>query len=182
MDLQFPYLMYNYKEAGRGRVAIDFLVIAMSESNYRPLVAAAGKELHIGMAIPKFFVKKSRLMAAHGDDNKFTDDTHKATAFEDLVDSVDKQFGLDKDGAEKLDLFGKPMVVKLPFPCEEDLVSWEMQAFENDDEEFTNNCAGIQYFFVLSVVLQSQEKKKEKKKGGFRVFASPTKEGEMEEE
>lgn len=170
----FPYLLYTYKEGGRNRCAIDFLVIAMGQEFYRPLVPRGGKELQVGMVLPKFFVKKDRVMQAHGDDENFTDDTHKATAFDDLADKIEKKHNVE----ERLEFLAPPQTVHLPFECEEEIFDWTMQAFENDDDEFTDNCGGMQYFFVLSVVLQSVEKKTEKKQGGFRLFQSPNRGGD----
>ena len=57
-----------------------------------------------------------------------------------------------------------------------------MQAFQNEDHEFINNCGGFQYYFILTVTLQSVVKKKEKRAGGFRVIASPARDAPMGEE
>ena len=170
MDVQFLYLMYKYKEDERIRVSADNLVVAICEGSYRPIVLPGKKYPHIEMVIPRFFVGKGSLMQAHGDDDKFK--THKATAFGDLIDTGET-FRLEND--DHKELMAKPMVsLKLPFSCEGEIFEWEMQAFQNDDAEFTHNCGGLQCFFVLSVVLQSQVKRQ----GGFHVFASPTKDGD----
>jgi hypothetical protein len=49
-----------------------------------------------------------------------------------------------------------------------------VQAFENEEEELTNDLGSPQYWFILSVDLVSVLKPCERKKqGGFRVMASP---------
>ena len=80
------------------------------------------------------------------------------------------------------DLNGSVQRTKLPFRCEEYIISWEVQAFENEDDELTHSL-GQQYFFVLSVELVSAEKmKKQKTAGGFVMFKSLTRERERWEE
>ena len=185
LDVKFPYLMYTYKEDDRDRVTYDFLVVAQAQDQYRPLVPAGGTELHIGMVLPKFFIDKTRLLDAKQGDAAFTGNTHKVTSFQDIVEKVEKSVGIDDDNrdSEGMEFLAAPMKLKTPFPVEEEILDWEMQAFQNGDDTFIDNCGGYQYYFILTVTLQSVVKKKEKKAGGFRVIASPSRDRDgMEEE
>ena len=181
LQVQFPYLMYTYKEDGRDRVSYDFLVVAQAQDLYRPIVPPGGTELHVGMVLPKFFIDKTRLLEAKDGDAAFTANTHKVTSFEDVVAKVEKSVGIDDDNRDSdgMEFLASPMKLKTPFPVEEEILEWEMQAFQNTDEDFVDNCGGYQYYFILTVTLQSVVKKKEKKAGGFRVIASPTRDAPM---
>ena len=181
LQVQFPYLQYTYTEDERQRVTTDFLVIAQGEKLYRPFVPPGGSELHVGMVLPKFFIDKTRLIEAKAGDASFTANTHKVTAFADVVAKVEKTAGIDDDNRDidAIEFLAAPMKLKLPFLCEEEIVEWEMQAFQNNDEDFIDGCGGYQYYFILTVTLQSVVKKKEKKVGGFRVIASPTRDANM---
>ena len=183
LQVKFPYLMYTYKEDDRDRVTYDFLVVAQGQQLYRPSVPEGGTELHVGMVLPKFFIDRTRLLDAKAGDQSFTANTHKVTAFTDLVAKVEKSVGIDDDNrdSEAFEFLAAPMKLKTPFPVEEEILEWEMQAFQSNDEEFTDACAGIQYHFILTVTLQSVVKKKAKKAGGFRVIASPTRMDGVEE-
>ena len=169
IDFVMPFIMYDYINEGRRHVTVDFLVLTQNKEKFQPTVMADGNELHVGTVVPSFFQNRARIMLANKNKDKdFTSNTHKATAFEEVV----RRMMTDLDWPD--DLHGSTQRTKLPFPCEEDIISWEVQAFENEDDELTFSL-GQQYFFVLSVELISAEKmRKEKAAGGFVMFKSPT--------
>lgn len=177
IDQVLPHLMYSYVEDDRRRVVVDFAIPPTNKKCVKVEMAPGGQVLEVKMAVPSFFLKKGRLMAAHLDKANFTHNTHKATAFDELVTKIRKKHGKDEyddeDGEEEL-IFGAPMKVKMPFPCEEEIVNWELQAFDMEDEDLLSEIGEMQYAFVLSVELVSVEKKKKKRKGGFRVVGSPS--------
>jgi hypothetical protein len=174
MDSRFPFIMYDYVSDGRRRVSVDFLVMTVPKDKIRPKMTDTGLELQVGMIVPAFFADARRLMAANTGDAGFTRDTHKATAFKDAALKLhDHHDSFDDD-----DIIGNPQRIKLPFKCEEQIVDWEVQAFENDDQELTDGLGGSQFYFVLSVDLVSVVKERERrKKGGFRVVSSPVQAG-----
>ncbi|KAL3921421.1 MAG: hypothetical protein SGARI_006687, partial [Bacillariaceae sp.] len=144
LGISFPYLMYTYKEDDRDRVTYDFLVVAQGQQQYRPSVPEGGTELHVGMVLPKFFIDRARLLDAKAGDQSFTANTHKVTAFADLVTKVEKSVGIDDDNRESaaFEFLAAPMKLKTSFPVEEEIVDWEMQAFQNGDDDFIDNCGG----------------------------------------
>jgi hypothetical protein len=90
-------------------------------------------------------------------------DTHKATAFKEAAEKLHAHHELFDDET----IIGTPQRIKLPFKCEEVIVDWEVQAFENDREELTDGLGGTQFCFVLSIDLASVTKARKKKpKGG----------------
>jgi hypothetical protein len=174
MDTQFPFIMYDYVSGGRRRVSVDLLVLTVTKDMLRPKMAASGLELQLGTAVPSFFVDAQRLMAANKDDSGFTNDTHKATAFKEAAEKLHAHHESFDDET----IIGTPQRIKLPFKCEEVIVDWEVQAFENDSQEVTDGLGGTQFCFVLSIDLVSVTKAREKKpKGGFRVVTSPSRGG-----
>ena len=168
IDFVMPFIMYDYINADRRYVTCDYLVLTLNKENFSPRVSANGKELLVGTNVPSFFQDKARTMIANQSKNaRFTSNTHKATAFGEVVRRMNDSLNWPDE------LNGAVQRTALPFPCEEDIVSWEVQAFENDDDDLTSNL-GQQYFFVLSVELVSAEKMKTSKAaGGFVLFGSP---------
>lgn len=179
MDVSFPYLMYDYVEDGRERVTIDFLVFGTAKKNLRPAVASGGNELHLKVVIPEIFTVQSRMLVA-GAEKNVTKNTHKATAFSKLAAEVEKKHG---DGSSEEPIIGNPQRVKLPFACEEEIVDWEVQVFDNDDPDFIDELGSEElYWFVLSIDLVSTTKAHNpKKKGTLRKFTSPSKKSANDE-
>jgi hypothetical protein len=171
MDAQFPFICYDYLSKGRRRVSVDFLIMTVSKDMVRPKMAANGLELHVGVAVPSFFADENRLMTSNDGDPGFTEDTHKATAFKEAATKLHEHY----QSFDEEEIIGAVQRIKLPFKCEENIVDWEMLAFENEDTGLTDGLGPPQFYFVLSVDLVSTIKPREKKKkGGFRVISSPS--------
>ena len=167
MDVAFPYFLYEYEEADEKHCSVDFLVYGLPNSAYRPKVSPGGQELQLRVIVPPFFVSDDRLFVANDEINE---NTHKATAYKMAVDSIKKKHG---DGSVEQRLMGDPQSVKLPFPVEEQISCWEVQAFGNNDTDF--HLGGVQQMvFILAVDLVAKEKRYKKKEGGIRVFTTPT--------
>jgi hypothetical protein len=166
MNFFSPYIMYTYIEEDVRMVTIDFLVIGQSKSAYRPRVVSDGHGLQLGMVVPNFFAEEARLQTAHYSDTGFNEDTHKATALREIV----AKYTDNLDHEEPL--MGEPMQIKLPFKVEEEIVKWEVLAFDNSDE-FSAEIGIQQYYFLLTVDLVAVEKvKKEKTAPTFRMLGS----------
>jgi len=168
--------------------ALSNHVAAVAKSSFRPSVNIADQSLDLCTVIPPFFANKERLMQVFAMETGFGENTHRATAEGEVCDSIEKQY--DDAKADKTIIIGEPQHVKLPFASKEDIVHWECQLFENDDQDCLDDIGVTMYFNVLSVDLVGAAKKKKKKKGGTRVIGSPVhtsaaseKEGEdMQEE
>jgi hypothetical protein len=166
MNFFSPYILYTYIEEDVRMITIDFIVIGQSKSAYRPRVASDGHGFQLGMVVPNFFAQEDRLQAAHYTDTGFNEDTHKATALREIV----AKYTDNLDAEEPL--IGEPMQIKLPFKVEEEIVKWELLAFDNS-HEFSEEIGNQQYYFVLTVDLVAVEKvKKEKKAPTFRMLGS----------
>ena len=164
----FPYILYKYVEDNRRKITIDFLVLGMHRSMYRPIISSDHKSLLLGVVVPAFFTDQNRLQLAHGLDDTFTEDTNKATAFQEVTATMTNHLDAETP------LIGAPQVVRLGHEVEEEIDSWELQAFENDDPRFTNLVGENQHFFVLTVDLFIAGKvKKQRKVGGMRILGSP---------
>ena len=170
IDFVMLFIQYDYIEENRRHVTVDFLVLTLNKDKFPPRVLADGKELHVGTTVSSFFQNKARIMLANRcKDSEFTSNTHKATVFAEVLHGMMTELEWPDD------LNGSVQRTNLPFRCEEDIVSWEIQAFENEDDDLTTSL-GQQYFFVLSVELVRAEKlKTPKAAGGFVMFKSPPK-------
>lgn len=176
MDFQFPFMVYQFAEDGRKTCTVEFLVFPMPQDSFRP--KCKGDVLELDVVVPVLFTQSERLMIANSHKRHFTQDTHRATAFEEVSATLHKQHDIDLDDPmKKNEIVGQPMKVKLPFACEEEISSWELKLIPQD-VEFSKSVASEQYHWVLSVDLKGkEEKKKAVKKGGFRKLSSPNKQG-----
>ena len=71
-------------------------------------------------------------------------------------------------------MLGEPQVVALPFKCLEDIVEWEIEGFEMEDDDFVNDTGLNQLNLVLLIQLVSSEMLlTQKKRGGMHILSSP---------
>lgn len=119
------------------------------------------------------------MIANVADRQGFSENFHKATAFEKVIQKIeDKHGGKNKDEDEdedKPNFIGPSQEVSLPFTVEEELVHWEVQTFPNDDQKLIRRVHGRQqFYFVLSATAKKVEKKRNwRVKGGFWLLGSP---------
>ena len=52
MDVQFPFIVYDYVSDNRCCISVDFLLYAVSKSMIRPKMAANGSKFHLGLVTP----------------------------------------------------------------------------------------------------------------------------------
>ena len=171
MDYIYPHMMHDYVDDDRRHVTLDFLVPSMTEKMFRPSVNVSDQSLKLATVVPPFFASKGRLMAAFAAETGFGENTHRATAMGEVCDEVKKDY--DDAKSDETIIIGLPQRVKLPFPCEEEIVHWECQLFSNEDQECEDDTGVSTYFNVLSIDLVGAAKKKKKKKGGTRAIGSP---------
>jgi hypothetical protein len=62
MDIQFPFIVYDYVSDDRCHASVDFLLYAVSKEMIPLKMTAIGSELHLDMVIPTFFAETNRLM------------------------------------------------------------------------------------------------------------------------
>jgi hypothetical protein len=178
MGFQNPYIMYQYVEDGNQLVSIDVLVPNVHRKYIRPSIHSSGMYFDLGIAVPEFFWQANRLIAANKGEEGFNKNTHKATAFQQAAKKIEEDFNTFE--TEEV-LSGAPQRFKLPFKVEHDYYTgdggkgWEVQIFDNEDEDLHDELEGeVMSFFVLSVNLVSVEKpRKQKRKGTMRRIGSP---------
>ena len=105
----------------------------------------------------------------------YSQNMNKATAFEGVVRKISEQH-LEEDEAHD-DYKANPQVVPLPYPVEQTIFFWEVQAFPYEDNAFLKDLSGDQqYVFVLSATLKKIETRRStRNKGIFRIFKTPSK-------
>ena len=163
----------SYIQEKRRRVTADFLVlildrVTLDRKMFSPRVTSDRMEPQVGTTVPTSFQNRARIMLANKNkDRTFTSNTHTETAFAEVIRRMNNELNWPDN------LIGSVQRTKLPFRCEEEILSWEVQAFENNDVDLTKSLRQ-QYFCVLSVELISSEKvKSTKASGGFVVFKYP---------
>ena len=91
IDFVMSSIMYDYIHESLRHVTVDFLVLTLNKKNISPRVSEDGKEFHVGTIVPSFFQRRARIMLANKcKDRDFTSNTHKATAFEEIISSIMK--------------------------------------------------------------------------------------------
>jgi hypothetical protein len=168
MPFFFPHILYTYVEDGLFMCTVDFLVIGQPKEMFRPKVINDGMTLQLGTVVPAMFANETRLQLAKFHDHSFNDDTHQATALQQVISKHVGDMDLDVEP-----LMGDPMKIPLPFKCVDEVKEWEVVAFDND-HEFSTEVGNQQYYFVLSINLVGVEKvKSTKKAAGFRNLGTP---------
>jgi hypothetical protein len=89
--------------------------------------------------------------------------TYQAQAYRDRCEGIVTKFNNPSS------IFGKPMVIDLPFACEEHIVDWEIQAYLNDLGTLTDDLGDQRFNTVLTVFLRKL-KTKRKTTGGLHVI------------
>jgi hypothetical protein len=176
MDYTFPWFSYEYMENSHNYITIDWVVPPMPKAFFRPRVQHGGKSLLLTTVIPSIFFNKDRLVIANSSGTiSYSQNMNKATAFERVVRKFSEQH-LEEDEAHD-DYKANPQVVPLPYPVEQTITSWEVQAFPYQDNAFLKDLSGDQqYVFVLSATLKKIETRRStRNKGIFRIFKTPSK-------
>lgn len=177
MGFNFPYFMYTYTSQDRKRCSIDFVVLGINQKNLR-LTVKKNNVFELGCMVPRVFLDRERLRSMNQNVPNFSDDTHKSTAFNDASVEVQKAVGIEEDDShlpadDQMKIFGEPQKIQLPFPCEEEIVSWTIVLADNPDRAFQRMCESHQFFFLLSVDLVAVEKRKVRVTGTFQKLGSP---------
>lgn len=168
MSFFFPHILYTYVEDGLFMCTVDFLVMGQSKDLFRPKVVNDGMSLQLGTVVPAMFVNEARLQLAMFHDHSFNNDTHKATALQQVISKHVGDTDLDSEP-----MLGEPMMITLPFKCVDEIKEWELVAFDNS-AEFSTEVGNQQYYFVLSINLVGVEKiKNVKKPAAFRILGTP---------
>ena len=170
MDVFFPYVMYQWISGNFRRLTIDFLVMGQLKSMFRPSIAQ-GSVFELGMEIPGMFFKENRIRVAN-QSRVFNRTSNKTTAYREVIGVVTA----DRKTASE-PFIGNPQQIQLPFPCENQIHSWDMLIFTNSDRNFIDELGGgnaIGHFFILTVELIGIERvKKEFLDGRSRVLGDP---------
>jgi hypothetical protein len=165
MDFTLPYMIHVYKENHDTIVTVDLLVPTYPKDYFIPDVIDNGSTLQLRTRIPEFFPNEGRVLAAHGGDG-FNQNTSQAQAFKDCCEEIDQHFGFVDT------IYGdNPQVIPLPFKVEERILNWEVQGYQNNLGNLTDDLGGQQYHFTLSIDLMKL-KTKRRTEGGFRIVGS----------
>ena len=154
MDKQLPFIMYNYVNEGQCYLSVDFLICGTSKSNICLQVDSSRMNLLLNIVVPQQFICDVQLVKVNSENLTFNNNTQKATASMKCVEkifSVEKVFSQDCNGNVDQPILGELLVVALPFKCEQDIVEWEIQGYETEDEDFANDTGSNQFdfFFLL---------------------------------
>ena len=166
------YLVYDFMQDGVHYCCVDLLVLTMGRDKFTPKVMSGGNAVTIGMIVPDFFFKYDRLEQANQGRKAFNKNSHRATAYEKALLDMRRDLRVKKGG----NIQNPKVVIQLPFECEESIIEWVVDGFQNDDEEVVRaNHPDIQVYYVLTMTLKSSEKMEsdEEKKGTSRIYKSP---------
>jgi hypothetical protein len=166
MNFIFPYMLSIYNESVDIIVKIEVFTPLLPKDYFIPDVVAAGQRVEIRTRVPTFFYNEQRVIKSNTTTQGFNENTHEAQAFKSVCDMVDAHYGLANH------VYGdKPMVIKLPFTCEERILSWECQAFRNKCGDLQTQLDARQYHHVLTIKCMKL-KTKRRSEGAFRIIDS----------
>ncbi len=165
MDFKLPFVHYSYNEGLDQMIKVEVLVPILPKEYFIPDLRNDGQTLDILIQVPFKFIDEERVLDSNSDKKDFNVNTYQAQAYKDMCEGIMAKFGKTNS------IFGKPMVIDLPFVCEQRIVEWEVQAYPNDLGTLTDDLGGQQFHAVLSVILRKL-KTKRKTTGGFRVIGA----------
>ena len=189
MDIQCPYIVYEYLDYGKTVATIDFLV-PNQHRRFFALEILDNKQLQLKITVPDLFYDPARLMLQCGHKRNFHKNSAKATVFQKQCKELKKKEGVktkrqttDGDVEEITEVHSSVQCIELPFPVEEELYKghmgkgegFEVFILENDDEVLLLEMeeGDSTDFFLLSVdVVKLEEKEKKKTKGLMRRVAT----------
>lgn len=167
MDWTCPFILSTYNEDVDIMIKAQVLVPIYPKEYFIPDVGNGGMQLEIRLQVPSFFVDEARILESNAGQAGFNVNTYQAQSFKDVCEQIDTHYGMLNN------IFGAtPMIIALPFACEERLVDWEIQAYPNDLGTLTDDLGGQQFHACLSITLR-KHKTKRKTTGGFRVVGGP---------
>ncbi|CAB9515431.1 hypothetical protein SEMRO_715_G191750.1 [Seminavis robusta] len=172
MEIWFPWLMYTWMAGNEHHITLDFIVLPLPESFYRPSVAEGGNQFRLSTIIPELFVGTGRVkMSNRQRDRKFNNRSAKMVAFNksagEVTDKLEREDPIVADNAQ---------VVQLPFEVESQIRRWKLETFEFENDELTQLMEGAhQSVFVLTVELVGVKRiAKKHSAGAMNRFGSPT--------
>ena len=151
-----PYMYYDYIDDDQQKVAIDFLVTTVAKDNFILKMSPNGMELLMSVKLPLFFVDQTRLLAAHENNRKFSENSGKAIAFSKCMKKIQRAHR-SADGGSPTEIIGPAQRIKLPFKCDANItVEKETLNFDMDDKDLAQDLEGKEQFFqVLAIELDS---------------------------
>ena len=166
LNVKFPWFSYHFKEDGRRRFVVDFMVPLLNKKHFCPFVTRSGESLHLHTMLPEFFFDQDRLLDAFSDDTDFNKNNHCNTSYEDLLKEI------NKERSAKKELYSSDIIIKLPFKVEESELKWKLLIFESDECKLAKSCNNsFQSHAILLVEVPSIEREKTPlKEGGVRII------------
>ncbi|KAG7373171.1 hypothetical protein IV203_033895 [Nitzschia inconspicua] len=121
----FPYTISTYGEGDDEMCDLYFYVPTLPLEYFIPNVINQGRAFTISMSVPNFFFKSKRILLVNKGNPNFNKNTSEAQAFSKLCQLIDEDHNYCKH------IFSDPLFVQLPFACEESILVWKIQYFEN---------------------------------------------------
>lgn len=146
----FPWFSFDYKaNGGRDHVTIRMHGLTRPKSHYKVSVSPDGKSLEVRVRIAQRLYSKpmnNAILQALGILHVLS---ALKNAFEAKVGEIHK--GLD----DKNKIWSSPMIVPLPFQCEEQIVQWDVIFTPINITELTDEVGAVQFDAIVHVELRS---------------------------
>jgi hypothetical protein len=173
MEASFPLL--NLQSRPRRFCKVEFFVPVLPENYFVLDVVNNGTLLEVRTRIPNDMFMEERVLASSSSVAGFSVNTSETQAHKDLCERVVVDIENGLTGV----IFGQPQFVELPFQCEEQIVSWEIDAFTNYRENMNETFGAQQYHTNLKLVLR-KFKTKRRIQGRIRVVGNLVDDGVTE--
>ena len=152
MDFSFPFIITTFNQDFDVMCKVELFTHFLLKEYFQPETLNRGSVLEIQCMVPHMFANEERVLQANSENQGFNYNTHEAQAHKDACEMIDNYFPNSV-------MIGNNQKIKLPFPCDERIVSWECQAYANDllnDELFVEEETeeGQQYNNILVITLQ----------------------------
>ena len=170
MAFKLPYMVLEHMDHGQMLASVEMLVVGVHRRHVHLKIVGSNQDvLQVKIAVPSLFYTPNRSLVANDDGTgTFNVNTHKATEFRRLCQSIMKTENDDTG-----EVFGEPQLIQLPFPCDEifykghggERDGWDIQVYDNDDVMLKREIGNTD-LFMLNIDCVAKEKPVQPKAAG----------------
>lgn len=160
MDFKLPFVISSFQKELDDFVKVEVFVPTLPIDFFNLDIVDDGKTLKLTVRMPSFFTDESRVLLVNEGVAGFNQNTSEAQSYKTICERIASDFSLSPN------IFGKPMLIGLPFICDERIDNWGLQAYKNDEVE--DEFEADQYHMVLFVVIRKQRSRR-KVAGTFKI-------------
>jgi hypothetical protein len=152
MNFQFPFFMTTCLDGLDERIYMELLIPTVPKEFFALEVEDNGSVLSVSCEVPRMFTEETRIFKSQKGNDGFNSNTHLVQAYRETMEDIDAHHGFTNH------LFGDPMLIHLPFRCEDRITHWRIDPYKNKLANLSEELSR-QYLCTLSITLTKLKSK-----------------------